>query len=221
MEEKDDLETLQEQQNAIDNQIFHLAQSVNTGESNTKSIGSNSNREEDRWDKFLNSIDKDVDDALVIYKGNEREGYGIYAQLPTNSESKFNGRRMRPRRSEVEKWIYAFEEINENKQPSQLQFNCSFDGKGKETNTFHLVEYGKNFIRTHFFDMNNNEHNSLFFSQTKSYIFVGYCSISDKDKSKNKVNAACQTFCAIEKLANFVRDCELYNKMESINTSKS
>lgn len=215
------IETLQEQQDAIDSQIFHLVQSANTGESNTKSIESNSNRKEDRWGKFLKSIDKDVDDALVIYKGNEREGYGIYAQLPTNSESKYNRRRMRPRRSEVEKWIDAFKKIDKNEQPSQLQLNCSFDGKDKETINFHLVEYGENFIRTHFFDMNLNEHNSLFFSQTKSYIFVGYCSISDKDKSKNKVNAACQTFCAIEKLANFVRDCELYKKMEIINASKS
>lgn len=210
------------------------------------------------WGRFLDSIEKDVDDALIIYKGKhqinaqdqnqqKRYGFGICAQLNHD----YNATQIKPLCSEVIEWLEIFESINEGQKLDKLIISCTFtenksedknknksedksedknnneeeeeeeEGEEEEedkedkdkveekintTRDFYIIEYGKNFIRSHL--VVEEVMHCLFFSQTQSYIFVGYCSSSSK-----KVAAPCKTFCAIEKLANFVRDCELYDKM--------
>lgn len=201
-----------------------------------------SNRDKDPWGQFLDKIKGKVDDALVVYKGEYLRNFGIYAQI--NKDGDKYQTKMKPTKPEVESWIKAFNDIDYHTHPSSSTLKCTFvDGNEVAPQTqeeaqmndknpyqciFHIIEYGANFIRAHLIQNGNQEkdvksknekleiiHKSLFFSQSKSYIFVGYCS------SNRKINTPSQTFCAIESLARFVRDCELYNKMEPINLINS
>ena len=163
------------------------------------------------WENFLKKIKGSVDDAIVIYKGgNDINKSGIYAQITDNNEEV----RLWPEQLELEQWIKFFQEIGKLKQSIEnkedklkLKLKCTIKEKENcKEYIFYIIEYDLNFIRAHLFDGN---HRSLFLSQSRDFIFVGYC-------SPPKIKTPSQSFCAIEGLARFIRDCELYHQMKEV-----